>query len=318
MYKVSIIIPVFNAMPYLRKCLYSVLHQNFDDYEVIIVNDGSNDGSKELIEKVAAEYKNVKVINQRNQGLYISRQRGLEVAKGKYIGWVDADDFVSMDMFKTLYDTAVSHDSDLVYCDYNFYPHKINTKEKWFRPFRGIKDINYVERNNQPWNKIVKKDLLDKLQISRMFLECFDEAYIKVLLNAKNPISINDKLYFYRVGVNSISTSYKNVNHYKKFISASMKLKWEMRNESLYWTEYFNYRIIYYYLITMLVAANANEKQEYLNLRNSLRKSTKFKKNKYLKQILKKNFGSLRSFAIENLIVFNFYFTRILAKLVFK
>ena len=315
MYRVSIIIPVFNGMPYLKKCLESVLNQTIENYEVIVVNDGSTDGSKEYVEEIASKSKNIKVINQQNQGLYNARKRGLEAANGKYIGWVDADDFVDLNMFKKMYNTAILNDSDFVYCDYNFYPHKIKTKEKWFRPFNGVKDIDYIERNNQPWNKLVKKELLDKLQISQMFPKCFDESYIKVLLNAKKPMSINDKLYFYRVGGTSISSSYTNVEHYKKFVDASIELKQEMNGESLYWDSYFEYRIIYYYLMAILVAANANRKQDYLELRDLLRSTTEYKNNMFIKHILNKNFGMLKSFVITNFITANYGFARIIAQI---
>ena len=95
---------------------------------------------------------------------------------GDYIGWVDADDFVEASMFQKLYESAIKNHSELVYCDYDFYPERISTKEKWYRPFLGKKDVDFVERNNQPWNKLVKHTVLNKLHIGELFPSCFDEA----------------------------------------------------------------------------------------------------------------------------------------------
>ena len=181
--EVTVIVPVFNGEPYIRKCMNSLVHQTMKELEVLVINDGSTDHTLEILREYEQKYSFVRVINQENRGLFRTRQRGLEEARGDYIGWVDADDFVDINMFQKLYELAKSHHSDFVYCDYDFYPNKIATKQKWFRLYRGEKDVDFVEQNSQPWNKLVKKSLLQSLNIGKMFPSCFDEAYIKVLIN---------------------------------------------------------------------------------------------------------------------------------------
>ncbi|KAB1958005.1 glycosyltransferase [Limosilactobacillus fermentum] len=310
---VSVIVPVYNGMPYLKDCLDSLVSQTLEDIEIIIIDDGSTDESGRIADEYADKFSHVQVFHQENKGLYETRKIGLKKASGEYVGWVDADDFVNPTMFEKLYQNAITGNSDLVYCDYSFYPEKVGTKEKWFRPYLGEKDVDFIERNNQPWNKIVKRSLLEELGIGDLFPLCFDEAYIKVLIYAENPIFVNEQLYYYRVGEGSMSSSYTNVRHYENFIIASENLKKEMKSDSDYWNQYFEYRIIYYTLMSMLVAANSGDKEEYKQLKAKLN-ACKYKKNIHLDNILKTNFGSIKAFAIKNLISENYDTARLLSK----
>ena len=109
--KFSIIIPVYNVEKYIKKCLDSVFSQSYKDYEVIVVNDGSTDKSMDI----AKEY-NVKIINQKNAGLSITRNNGLQIANGEYISFIDSDDWVDLDFLEKLYNTAKKYDADIAAC----------------------------------------------------------------------------------------------------------------------------------------------------------------------------------------------------------
>ena len=177
--------------------------------------------------------------------------------------------------------------------------------------------MNFLERNSQPWNKIVKRELLERLEIGKYFVTCFDEIYIEVLLTAKNPVAVEEKLYNYRVSSTSMSVSYTNVPHYVRFIKASKELKKVVQpiiKDSKYWRDYFDYRIIYYTLMTMLVAANAGDKKAYLTCQKALKKSSP---NQHLKPIMDYNFGELKSLVLRNLIDKNYLLARILCKVAF-
>lgn len=223
---------------------------------------------------------------------------------------------------KKMYTVAKEKDADLVYCDYAFYPNKIKTKEKWFRPFTGERNTTYVERNSQLWNKIVRRELLSKLNIGEMFEKCFDDSYIKVLLEANNPVSINEELYFYRMGQPSLSSSYKNVNYYTRFIEASKSLKKHMEyywKNNIYWKEYFDYRIIYYTLIAMLVSANSEQKSTYKQLKEFLKKQyPQYHHNQHIHFIMNENFGLIKRIAIEYGVTVNYRAACILAFLALR
>lgn len=117
--KVSIIIPVYNAEPYLRKCLDSAVCQTLADIEIIIVNDESPDHSDTIIAEYEARDRRVKVVNRKNGGLARARNSGLEVATGDYIGFLDCDDWIEPDMFERMYEAAKGHCADIAICNYN-------------------------------------------------------------------------------------------------------------------------------------------------------------------------------------------------------
>lgn len=115
---VSIIVPVFNAGEHLRECVDSILSQTLKEIEVILVDDGSTDSSGKICDEYARRDARVKVLHTENGGPSKARNRGIEAALGEFIGFVDADDFVSPLMFASLYNAAVSTGSDMAFCDY--------------------------------------------------------------------------------------------------------------------------------------------------------------------------------------------------------
>ena len=101
--KVSIIVPAYNASNYIEKCIDSLLNQTLKDIEIIIVNDGSTDDTAEKLSKYEDE---IKVITQKNVGVASARNKGLSVANGEYIAYVDSDDWIDSNMFELLYNKA--------------------------------------------------------------------------------------------------------------------------------------------------------------------------------------------------------------------
>ncbi len=324
MYKVSIIVPAYNAKPYIEQCAASVLPQTLKDIETIFIDDGSSDKTGEILDRLSFDYPNVKVIHQENRGLYRSREIGLSLATGDYIGWVDADDFVEPNMYEVLYNTAIEHDSELVICDYFWFPEKPRIKRKWFREYKETVDVTFIEQNSQLWNKIVKRDLLSRLDIGSLFASCLDEAYIRVLMEARNPVTIKQPLYNYRVGRGTMSTSYKDVAHYRNFVEASKELRKVMRTqviqpEDSYWIDYFDFRVAYYLLATMVVAANADNKDAYEQSYEELRSlMPAYNKNQHFWRILKENFGRLRAVALGGVVPMNYALARRIGKRSFR
>ena len=321
MCKVSVIVPAYNAEKYIGQCIDSILAQTLEGIELIIIDDGSTDHTGEILDQMYGHLKNVKVIHQQNRGLYATRKVGLNLAKGEYVGWVDADDFISPKMYEVLYESAKIHNSDLVICDYQWYPTKVKTKEKWFREYKGIKDATFVERNSQPWNKIVKRSLLTEHCVADCFETCFDEIFIKILILAERPITINQELYYYRVGDGTMSSTYNNPAHYKRFITASENLRDEMKNvvDSKYWHDYFDYRIDYYRLMTMIVSANAGDRTTYNKIRKELiSKKPPYYRNYHFRRILGENYGVLKSLVIRKVIPLNYEAAHCVCKLAFR
>ncbi len=118
---VSVIVPVYNVEKYLRECLDSVVAQTLPDMEIIIINDGSTDHSLEIIQEYAARDNRIVVIDKENEGYGKTMNRGLDAARGEYIGIVESDDWVEPNMFARLYDVARTNDADMVKCDFEFF-----------------------------------------------------------------------------------------------------------------------------------------------------------------------------------------------------
>lgn len=100
---ISVVVPVYNVKPYLEKCIDSILHQTYQDLEVLLVDDGATDGSGEICDRYASADARIRVIHKENGGSSSARNRGIEEASGAYIGFVDADDYIAPDMYETLY-----------------------------------------------------------------------------------------------------------------------------------------------------------------------------------------------------------------------
>ena len=112
--EVSIIIPVYNVEKYLERCVNSLRNQTICDIEIILVDDSSTDSSLEICKKASDEDLRIKVIHKVNEGAGLARNEALKTATGEYIGFLDSDDYVEADMFKTLYEKAIKYNSDLV------------------------------------------------------------------------------------------------------------------------------------------------------------------------------------------------------------
>jgi len=125
--KISIIVPVYNVERYIRKCVKSLINQTYKNIEIILVNDGSPDNCGQICDDFAREDRRIVVIHKENGGLCSARNAGLSVATGKYIGFVDSDDWIRADMYEYLYINAKSHDADIACCNY----YRVTAKSKW-------------------------------------------------------------------------------------------------------------------------------------------------------------------------------------------
>ena len=115
---ISVVVPIYNASKFLNKCLKSILDQTYEELEIILVNDGSTDNSLEICNSYAKTDKRIKVIDKENGGVSSARNRGIEEATGKYIVFIDADDYIEKTMFEVLSDDLFKYDVDMTMCVY--------------------------------------------------------------------------------------------------------------------------------------------------------------------------------------------------------
>lgn len=154
---VSIIIPVYNVERYVGKCLDSVTNQSYDDIEIIVVNDGSTDGSGEICDQYAKKDQRIKVFHKKNGGLSDARNYGIEKSKGEIIAFVDSDDFVKKDFVGAMYQKMIQENADIVECGYNSIKPKRGSASGDDATIRLLIEQETVDIVT--WNKLYKKSL---------------------------------------------------------------------------------------------------------------------------------------------------------------
>ena len=223
--KVSVIVPVYNVEKYLNKCLDSLINQTFNHFEIIIINDGSPDDSKQIIEKYKSKYNDfIKVINQSNQGLSASRNNGLKMASGAYIMFADSDDYLELNMLEKMYSKITSEQADVVICGNNVVNENYQIISSTFPNNYENTDLTtqIILGNLSAWNKIIKKDLLDDSSLlfrSNVWDEDIDFSF-KLLLKSQKTCILNENLYNYSLRDGSIMNSknlVKNLDLIKAF-----------------------------------------------------------------------------------------------------
>lgn len=145
MVKLSIIVPVYNVSKYLAKCLDSLICQDLklEEYEIIVVNDGSTDNSEEISRQYEEKYSNIKVVCQENQGLSGARNTGVKIALGKYIQFVDSDDYLEPNVLKTLVDKMEFDNLDILRFNYQ----NVNEQYEAYEPYKEHKP--YVDYRDE-------------------------------------------------------------------------------------------------------------------------------------------------------------------------
>lgn len=224
---VSIIIPVYNVEQYLEQCLDSVVKQTFRDYEVILVNDGSMDSSQKICERYTVMDSRFRLINQANAGLAAARQTGLDVAEGRYVGFIDSDDWLEPDMYEKMLGAANASGADIVFC--NVYRNE-DKKEKPYFPsgFYSRQDMekvvfprllagfdpdggeNTIRWCN--WLRIYKKSLIDenRIRFDERFRRSQDLPFtFECTIHANSYYYLGDDyLYHNRMNYESLSKGY--------------------------------------------------------------------------------------------------------------
>lgn len=223
--KVSIIIPVYNVEKYLEKCLDSVINQTYKQIEIIIINDGSNDATLDIIKKYSKENKKIKYISQKNSGQSIARNKGLSIATGDYIMFVDGDDYIDESMVEELIKPCLEDkEIEISFCDY----YLDNEGEKIFDYVIKEKNIilkkAFVLSAPSPCLKLFKREILENFKFPENIIY-EDLASIPILLAKSNKIFyVRKHLYYYRQHSNSTTRNMKYNSKKMDIIKASQTL----------------------------------------------------------------------------------------------
>lgn len=215
MKKVSIIVPVYNVDKYIRNTLESILKQDYQNKEIIIIDDGSTDKSLEICNNILYERKNVKIIHQNNLGVSVARNKGLENATGDYIMFVDADDILERDMISTLVKIMDGKNADIAICGYKIKKdNKIleyygtNVKETYNKNQAIDEFLNEEKMNTSLWNKMFKRDIVSNIKFDEKLKINEDKVFLLEAILKANKVEYVDKCeYIYIKRENSATSS---------------------------------------------------------------------------------------------------------------
>lgn len=211
MTKISVIVPVYNVEEYLPKCLDSLVNQTFDDFEVVVINDGSPDNSQKIIDEYQEKYPDIiKSFVKENGGLSSARNFALDKVNGEYIFYLDSDDWVDTRLLEKLYSKVQSENADIVVCGaYSV----LNDEKTEIDRYDYSPDINknYILFRPSAWCKLIKKDIMENKEIKFLEKHIYEDiAVMPALCLYANKISfVNEPLYFYLVREGSIMNQKK-------------------------------------------------------------------------------------------------------------
>lgn len=208
--EISIIVPVYNVESYLHRCLESIINQSFKDIEIILVNDGSTDKSPLICEEYLNKDCRVKLINKKNGGLSSARNAGMKVATGKYIGFVDSDDWIEYDMYEHLYHLIIDTDSDVadIQSISTSKPINIKKRKEEILTYEGKEILlNYLKVGQYSvWRKLYNKKVLENIEFPEGKINEDIATNFKILKKACKIVKSNQVKYYYFNNTNSIST----------------------------------------------------------------------------------------------------------------
>ena len=291
MIKVSIIVPFYNVENYIEKCLQSLVNQTLEDVEIILVNDGSQDGTKEIAKQFVEKYPNkIMYLEKENGGLSDARNYAIPYAKGEYIAFLDSDDYVEANMYEEMYNKAKEENLDYVECDFLWeYPDK--SLESKGKQYSNKKEM-FIYTRVVAWNKLIKREIVQEnhLEFPRGYRYEDVEFFYKLLSLIHNYGIVQKPFIHYVQRENSISNVQNTrtkeiidvlghvIDYYKR-----NQLFDEYKEEIEYtYTRY----ILCSSMLRMVMIENRKERKEIINLawKSLNTQFTNWKENIYLKE----------------------------------
>ena len=226
---ISLIVPVYNVKDYLRTCLQSILEQTYKNLEIILVDDGSDDGSSGICDEYARMDQRIKTIHLPHSGVSAARNAGLAAATGELLGFVDSDDWIDHDMYQYLYALMQEHDADVSACTYLLEqegrPSKIINNTGKLYVFSRKEIIRALVKNdlvkNYLWAKLFKRKLFDRLSfpVGRVYEDV--AVLYKVFYSSQKVVLSCVSKYHYMIHKNESITrgGYDPVKEYHYFLS---------------------------------------------------------------------------------------------------
>lgn len=221
---ISVIVPVFNTKNFLKKCIESILSQTYKNFEIILIDDGSFDGSEKICDDFQSKFKSIiKVIHQKNQGLSVARNVGLQNASGDFVCFVDSDDYIEPTMLETLFNSLSFANADISICSFfeenenNKTLQIVNFKDEEFSNYDAIENLSN-EYNGYGfvvmWNKLFKRKLFENITFPKNRIHEDQFVIFKLFFLANKISTCSNKLYHHVNHKQNISTSSNYLKHF--------------------------------------------------------------------------------------------------------
>ncbi len=235
---ISVIIPVYKVEKYLERCIDSVINQTYTNLEIILVDDGSPDNCGKICDEYAKKDRRIKVIHKENGGLSSARNAGIDVAKGRYLSFVDSDDYVNEKFIERLYELLKEYDADISQCDFvktSGEKPDVDTEEvvnvydsiSLLDSMYEIGSVHFVVA----WNKLYKSELFKEIRYPEGKIH-EDEAIIHLLIHKANKcVRTNKQMYYYFINENGIMNSKFSEKRLDIFYAFNSRIDFYIEND---------------------------------------------------------------------------------------
>lgn len=288
--KISVIIPVYNVEKYLHRCVDSILNQSLQDFEIILVNDGSTDSSPEICDQYAQQDNRIRVIHKKNARVAAARNDGIKAAKGEFISLIDSDDWIEPTMFEEMYSTANQFGCNFVMCDFTkkgkeveytvsqpieegFYD-RVRIEKELFKCLIMFDNIEFPPTISN-WTCLFNREFLidNQLYYDEDIHYCEDSIFgSKVMYNANKFYYLKGK-YFYNYFYNPNSTTSKyNSKKWESYLKINERLEDYFENANFDFSSQLKINMLYFTLNMMSEIGRSNE--------------SFFEKRKYCKKVI--------------------------------
>ncbi|MFR0779346.1 MAG: glycosyltransferase family 2 protein [Zhenhengia sp.] len=295
MFKVSVIVPVYNVERFLSKCIDSLLRQTLQDIEIILIDDGATDRSSEICDTYALKDHRIKVIHKINGGLSDARNVGIEVAQGEYIAFLDSDDWVEPNLYEYLYNLIKKKNADIAQCDYiKAYAEdaqidfKHQTKETIYTSVEALGLLfgeEYV-KTVVVWNKLYRRSLFEEIRFPKGKVHEDEFTTYKVIHKANKLVNSNLPKVYYRQREGSIMAegfNEKRLHILEAYKEKYAYLKQEGLEELALRTEVNLCSTLKKFYVQTRKSKLVNKSKILKDLRNDMRRNyMKFIKNPYI------------------------------------
>ena len=267
---ISIIVPVYNVEKYVAKCIESIIKQDMEEIELLMIDDGSTDNSGKICDEWAAKDSRIKVMHIENRGVSSARNLGLELAQGEYIGFVDSDDYIHKSMYRVLYNTLIEEHADMVVCDfakvYEGEKTPVNEQEHIdIYKFTNMEALMQLHKESFKWNivvnKLYKRELFKEVRFTEgIIFEDMDIMH-KIIYQCEKILYINQTYYYYYQRSGSILRSEYTLKKIDKVkvLEDRMRFAMQIKNkefrqatEKLYIDALFHNYVVMRFVLKML------------------------------------------------------------------